>query len=628
MSIVAHSQNLEDALLWRALGHIPNGRYLDVGAQDPVVASVSLVFYEAGWRGVNVEPIPFYASRFRAARPDDVVIEAAVTDAAGPVTMYELRDTWRSMDDKGIAADHRKIGYTSHALTVPSIRLDELLDMAEGDIHWLKIDVEGMEANVLRSWGESPVRPWVLVIEAIHPGSQEATHQLWIDEVLRRDYREVLFDGSSRFFVHHMHDALVKWFSNPPNLFDEFAVTHSCWAGRETDRAFQIRINATLAEASVREGKLREAMDRALAQAAAAVEQLALLADAPDQAQNEASNAIAERDAASLDNDTAFAQINMQNEHLRSEALLATLRARSAERSYRRAVNSHADIRRRDEEFRAEIGKSETRFRAETVEQDPKLQISLRESQTRADKAQIDFMSLQSTAVAQQADLLQVTRSLDHQMHDLRIAQLKLQKIMISRQRAQWIGVNDLLAFRGSDFIEALYVHLLSRTPEAAGMAFYVNLMASGVPRPAILLDIHKSALAAGLEPRVRGIGFLSFQLRTKQSLTSSWSGIGSILRAMLSANSAVVAEAAKLQTIDLQELLALNRGEFVFACYRKILSRDPDPVGLATFRRRIDEGTAKTRVIGDFAYSAEGKTRPIRIEGLRWRYALAKIYS
>jgi len=90
MTLNSYSQNFEDVMLWRALHDVGRGRYLDIGAQDPAVDSVSLAFYEAGWRGVHVEPVPAYAEKLRAARPDEQVIEAAVTDALGPIKFYEL----------------------------------------------------------------------------------------------------------------------------------------------------------------------------------------------------------------------------------------------------------------------------------------------------------------------------------------------------------------------------------------------------------------------------------------------------------------------------------------------------------------------------------------------------------
>ena len=57
MSIISYAQNFEDVMLWRALGQIEHGFYIDIGAQDPIIDSVSLAFYEHGWRGIHVEPM-------------------------------------------------------------------------------------------------------------------------------------------------------------------------------------------------------------------------------------------------------------------------------------------------------------------------------------------------------------------------------------------------------------------------------------------------------------------------------------------------------------------------------------------------------------------------------------------
>ncbi len=69
MGIVSYAQNLEDVMLWRALQEVEGGFYLDVGAQDPVIDSVTRAFYDRGWCGVNLEPAPAYHAALAAARP-------------------------------------------------------------------------------------------------------------------------------------------------------------------------------------------------------------------------------------------------------------------------------------------------------------------------------------------------------------------------------------------------------------------------------------------------------------------------------------------------------------------------------------------------------------------------------
>ena len=42
---ISYAQNFEDVILWRALNHVENGFYVDVGAMDPTEHSVTKAFY-------------------------------------------------------------------------------------------------------------------------------------------------------------------------------------------------------------------------------------------------------------------------------------------------------------------------------------------------------------------------------------------------------------------------------------------------------------------------------------------------------------------------------------------------------------------------------------------------------
>ena len=74
MNFVSYAQNFEDVILWRSLADVPNGFYIDVGAQHPVYDSVSKAFYEHGWKGVHVEATATYAALLRQDRPDELML--------------------------------------------------------------------------------------------------------------------------------------------------------------------------------------------------------------------------------------------------------------------------------------------------------------------------------------------------------------------------------------------------------------------------------------------------------------------------------------------------------------------------------------------------------------------------
>lgn len=234
MELISYAQNYEDIRLWRAFRDVEIGRYLDIGTQEPNHDSVSRLFYDRGWRGVHVEPTPTYAAAMRDARPDETVIEATVSNSPLPIKLFEIPGTGLSTGVPEIAQFHQEAGWTYREILVPTITLASLLEsMGEDPIHWLKIDVEGMEADVLASWGDHPTRPAALVIEATKPNTQEQTHGVWHEMVTSRGYSEVLFDGLSRYFIHESHAARGDALALSPNVFDGFKILRSHFsAGR------------------------------------------------------------------------------------------------------------------------------------------------------------------------------------------------------------------------------------------------------------------------------------------------------------------------------------------------------------------------------------------------------------
>jgi FkbM family methyltransferase len=225
--LVSYAQNGEDIVLFRALGGIERGRYLDVGANDPIVDSVTYLFYERGWSGITIEPVHDFAERLRKTRPRDIVVEAAISDTdTTEIVLHEVADTGLSTVLDEVADGHRAAGWSVTDVTVPVRRLDDIL-VEHGwdglDIHFAVIDTEGSEASVLESFDLRTWRPWVLAVEATRPQSTEQTHCGWEKQVLESGYDFCLFDGLSRFYVaQEHHDELAGALSYPASVFDNF----------------------------------------------------------------------------------------------------------------------------------------------------------------------------------------------------------------------------------------------------------------------------------------------------------------------------------------------------------------------------------------------------------------------
>ena len=224
--MISYSQNFEDVILGRVFKHVSNGFYIDIGAQDPIRDSTSKHFYDQGWSGINVEPVPKYASRLRETRSRDIVIEKVVTHNLDEIEFYLVHDTGLSTASLILASNYTADGRFVEKVLVETASLDNILELANGkEVHWLKIDVEGNEKSVLTSWKDSKVRPWVLVIESTEPNSQVSTHLEWEKEVESRDYFYVYGDGLNRFYLHKDFKDLSASFVYPPNIFDEFELS-------------------------------------------------------------------------------------------------------------------------------------------------------------------------------------------------------------------------------------------------------------------------------------------------------------------------------------------------------------------------------------------------------------------
>jgi FkbM family methyltransferase len=225
MTFVSYAQNAEDVMLWRALRDVSEGFWIDVGAAHPRDLSVTLAFSKRGWRGINIEPEPCYAAALRAERPSDVNLQMAVGRARGRASIQHMAGTGLSTFNAAISQRHAAAGYRHAGLLEVEVRTlaDICEEFAPPEIHFLKVDAEGSERDVLLGADFSRFRPWLLVVEATEPFSPKRNDDQFADLLRDADYRPVWFDGLNAFHVAAEREAaLAPAFTAPPNFFDNF----------------------------------------------------------------------------------------------------------------------------------------------------------------------------------------------------------------------------------------------------------------------------------------------------------------------------------------------------------------------------------------------------------------------
>jgi FkbM family methyltransferase len=223
MSFISYAQNFEDVILWRALKHVEKGFYIDVGAYDPDLGSVTKAFYDRGWLGINVEPISQCFKKIQAARPRDINLNVAAGSEDGEIILYEIRDGLSTINRQTAEGHLQKLGYEFIERKFPVRQLTGICsEYREAPIHFLKIDAEGAEKSVLEGLNLKKIRPWIILIESTLPWLQTENYHQWEPLLVESNYEFVYFDGLNRYYIAAERDELRVAFYAPPNVFDDF----------------------------------------------------------------------------------------------------------------------------------------------------------------------------------------------------------------------------------------------------------------------------------------------------------------------------------------------------------------------------------------------------------------------
>lgn len=208
---LSYAQNMEDMHLDALFAEQESGFYLDVGAGHPVADNVSLRSYLRGWRGVVVEPQTGLHRLYGRVRPRDAALDCLIGRSEGQAAFHEvdrLHGFSTMVEDHARGAASFGAGYATHRREMRTLA-SICAEHAPERIDWLKIDVEGAEAEVLAGNDWTRHRPRVVLVEAVAPGTMAPSHEAWEPILLEAGYGFVFFDGLNRFYVADEEQALA-----------------------------------------------------------------------------------------------------------------------------------------------------------------------------------------------------------------------------------------------------------------------------------------------------------------------------------------------------------------------------------------------------------------------------------
>lgn len=170
-----HSQYQQDQVLNQCLFKgMRGGTFLDVGAHDGITLNNTRFFEEElGWRGVCIEADPASFADLQRNRPTTVNLNVAAGSASGTASFMQVDGYSQMLSGFADKVDSARIGRevavhggAARTLTVDVRRVTDILEeRGIAEVHYLSLDVEGAELDVLAGIDFSAVRIHAMTVE-------------------------------------------------------------------------------------------------------------------------------------------------------------------------------------------------------------------------------------------------------------------------------------------------------------------------------------------------------------------------------------------------------------------------------------------------------------------------------
>lgn len=258
--MISYAQNFEDVMLHRVFRDQKDGFYIDVGAMDPMIESVTKFFYDQGWSGINIEPNEYFYSKLLQARPRDINLNLAVGEREGCRPLYVFEQYGISTFDESNRDRFVAKGYEAQTKNTRITTLAAICqDYVRRPIDFLKVDCEGWEEFALRGADWERFRPIVLIVEGTTPGTGSPSWSAWEPYLIENaHYEMVYFDGLNRFYLRREYTDLRSHFEVPPNVFDEFTLRTTA-AAEQARQGFELERDNLVRRLAELENKLNSA---------------------------------------------------------------------------------------------------------------------------------------------------------------------------------------------------------------------------------------------------------------------------------------------------------------------------------------------------------------------------------
>ncbi len=202
---LSHSAFGEEILVNRIFKNVSKGFYIDVGALNPKIGSLTYFLYKKGWNGLNIDLTKNNIELFRLIRKRDKSIQVAVSNKKKYLESY-IFDPGSGLNtlEKDYAIKwSKKIKKEYEVIKIKSDTLDSIIqkNKVPEKFEYLNIDVESHEIKVLKGFDFKRFRPKLITIE-IHTEDLEKIKKNNVYKFLiTKKYKLISFYHLTCFFI-------------------------------------------------------------------------------------------------------------------------------------------------------------------------------------------------------------------------------------------------------------------------------------------------------------------------------------------------------------------------------------------------------------------------------------------
>ena len=200
----SYSQDGEDQILQEIFKDFNSGVYIDVGCYHPIEISNTALLYNKGWNGINIDISEYTIKLFNFIKPDDINLNLAVSNVNDTVDIFYQKKLSKISTISKVQSDKVFQGKTI-TKKITSKTLTKILDESiykNKLIHFLNIDAEGHDFEVLQSLDFERYSPKVICVEVFSGGEKLNKFQLKqnpIFKLLKEKNYKLYWSG---FFSH------------------------------------------------------------------------------------------------------------------------------------------------------------------------------------------------------------------------------------------------------------------------------------------------------------------------------------------------------------------------------------------------------------------------------------------